>query len=42
MSGWLTWMKGNGKSNTDLGEAESIVQEFVNVAIYNYPKISNV
>lgn len=41
MAGWLAWMKGNGKPHTELEAAESIVQEFVNVAIYNYPKISN-
>jgi len=41
MTGWLTWMKGNGKSHTELDSAESIVQEFVSVAIYNYPKINN-
>jgi hypothetical protein len=41
MSGWLAWLKGNGKPSAELIEAESIVQEFVSVAIYNYPKISN-
>ncbi|MVT11039.1 coiled-coil domain-containing protein [Chitinophaga tropicalis] len=41
MSGWLTWMKGNGKAHTELEAAESIVQEFVSVAIYNYPKMNN-
>lgn len=41
MTGWLTWMKGNGKTHTELDGAESIVQEFVSVAIYNYPKINN-
>lgn len=41
MSGWLAWMKGNGKPHGDLETAESIVHEFVSVAIYNYPKINN-
>jgi len=41
MAGWLSWLKGNGKPQTDLETAESIVQEFVNVSIYNYPKINN-
>jgi len=41
MSGWLAWMKGNGKNPTELEAAESIVHEFVNVAIYNYPKMNN-
>lgn len=41
MSGWLTWMKGNGKTHAELETAESIVQEFVSVAIYNYPTINN-
>lgn len=41
MAGWLAWMKGNGKPHTELETAESIVQEFVSVAIYNYPKINN-
>jgi len=38
MAGWLAWMKGSGKNHTELESAESAVQEFVNVAIYNYPK----
>lgn len=41
MTGWLTWMKGNGKTHAELDNAEAIVQEFVSVAIYNYPKITN-
>ena len=38
MAGWLAWMKGSGKPHTELESAETAVQEFVNVAIYNYPK----
>jgi ferritin-like metal-binding protein YciE len=41
MAGWLAWMKGNEKSDAEHVEAVSIVQEFVSVAIYNYPKINN-
>jgi hypothetical protein len=41
MAGWLAWMKGNGKPHADLESAETIVQEFVSVSIYNYPKINN-
>jgi 5-bromo-4-chloroindolyl phosphate hydrolysis protein len=41
MSGWLAWMKGNGRPHSDQEAAEAIVQEFVSVAVYNYPKINN-
>jgi hypothetical protein len=41
MAGWLAWMKGNGKPHSELETAESIVHDFVSVAIYNYPKINN-
>jgi hypothetical protein len=41
MAGWLAWMKGNGKPHSDLESAESAVQEFVSISIYNYPKINN-
>lgn len=39
MSGWLAWMKANGKIHEELETAGAVVQEFVSVAIYNYPKI---
>jgi len=41
MSGWLAWMKGSGKTASDMEEASTIVHEFVRVAIYNYPTITN-
>jgi len=41
MTGWLAWMKGNGKAHSEQEAAESIVHEFVSVAIYNYPKAKN-
>ncbi|MBO9572234.1 MAG: hypothetical protein J7497_08515, partial [Chitinophagaceae bacterium] len=41
MAGWLTWMKGNGKPHAEMETAGAIVQEFVSVSIYNYPKINN-
>lgn len=41
MSGWLAWMKGSGKTAIEMEEASTIVHEFVRVAIYNYPTITN-
>ncbi len=41
MAGWLAWMKGSGKQHEELEAAGEIVHEFVRVAIYNYPLISN-
>jgi hypothetical protein len=41
MAGWLAWMKGNGKTQTETEAAAAIVHEFVKVAIYNYPQIQN-
>lgn len=41
MAGWLAWMKGNGRPHSDQEVAEAVVQEFVSVAIYNYPKIKH-
>jgi septal ring factor EnvC (AmiA/AmiB activator) len=41
MSGWLAWMKGSGKEKQELETAETIVQNFVNIVIYNYPQVNN-
>lgn len=41
MSGWLAWMKGSGRAASEMEEAGTIVHEFVRVAIYNYPTITN-
>lgn len=42
MAGWLSWMKGNGKSHHEQESATAIVQEFIKAAIHNYyPKVSN-
>lgn len=41
MSGWLAWMKGSGKTHEEQEAAGVIVQDFVQVAIYNYPLIKN-
>ena len=41
MTGWLAWMKGSGKTSGEMEEASTIVHEFVRVAIYNYPTITN-
>lgn len=38
MTGWLSWMKGSGKSQDELNEAEAVVQEFIDNTI-NYSKI---
>lgn len=41
MPGWMSWMKGNGRTHEELETAGSIVQDFVRNAIYNYTPINN-
>jgi hypothetical protein len=41
MAGWMTWMKGNGKTHMELESAESVGHEFISAIIYNIPKINN-
>ncbi len=35
MTGWLSWMKGSGKSQDELNAAEAVVHEFINNTIHH-------
>jgi len=40
LSGWMSWMKQCDKPHSELDEANSVTQEFVNITLYNFENIN--